>query len=107
MKSKKNNFFLLTRLSLNDKKYDYLMILLVDWSAVFRPLGVEKFRVHRNMCQNVGLLRMFPGITTQTVCSLLQELQNQGKKQCFMYNHQRMLLEADYCKVLLILLQIF
>nr|XP_034325226.1 L-asparaginase [Crassostrea gigas] len=44
----------------------------VDWSAVFRPLGTEKFRVHTNMCQNVGLLRIFPGITTQTVKAFLQ-----------------------------------
>nr|XP_034325229.1 L-asparaginase isoform X2 [Crassostrea gigas] len=44
----------------------------VDWSAVFRATGTEKFRVHTNMCQNVGLLRMFPGITTQTVKTFLQ-----------------------------------
>ncbi|XP_061173483.1 L-asparaginase-like isoform X2 [Saccostrea echinata] len=44
----------------------------VDWSAVFRSTGTEKFRVHTNMCQNVGLLRMFPGITTQTVRAFLQ-----------------------------------
>ncbi|XP_022330735.1 L-asparaginase-like isoform X2 [Crassostrea virginica] len=44
----------------------------VDWSAVFRAPGTEKFRVHTNMCQNVGLLRMFPGITTQTVRGFLQ-----------------------------------
>ncbi|XP_052699025.1 L-asparaginase-like isoform X2 [Crassostrea angulata] len=44
----------------------------VDWSAVFRATGTEKFRVHTNMCQNVGLLRMFPGITTQTVRAFLQ-----------------------------------
>lgn len=44
----------------------------VDWSAVFRPMGAEKFRVHTNMCQNVGLLRLFPGITKQTVKAFLQ-----------------------------------
>lgn len=64
--------------SLTIKAYGFfsLMIFLVDWSAVFRPLGTETFRVHTNMCQNVGLLRIFPGITTQTVCSLLLELHN-------------------------------
>ncbi|XP_022330741.2 L-asparaginase-like [Crassostrea virginica] len=44
----------------------------VDWSTVFRAPGAEKFRVHTTMCQNVGLLRMFPGITTRTVRAFLQ-----------------------------------
>uniref|UniRef100_A0A8W8I7Y9 asparaginase n=1 Tax=Magallana gigas TaxID=29159 RepID=A0A8W8I7Y9_MAGGI len=44
----------------------------VDWAAVFRTTKTEKFRVHKNMCLNVGLLRIFPGITLQTVKAFLQ-----------------------------------
>ncbi|KAK0059834.1 L-asparaginase [Biomphalaria pfeifferi] len=44
----------------------------VDYASVFRPGTTEKFSVSRNMCPNVGLLRLFPGITFQTVRAFLQ-----------------------------------
>ncbi|XP_035826944.1 L-asparaginase [Aplysia californica] len=44
----------------------------VDWTAVFRPTEKERFVIHTNMCPNVGLLRLFPGITSQTVRAFLQ-----------------------------------
>ncbi|KAK7505413.1 hypothetical protein BaRGS_00003158, partial [Batillaria attramentaria] len=44
----------------------------VDWPAVFNSGEMEKFRVHTNLCQNVGILRLFPGITSQTVRAFLK-----------------------------------
>ncbi|XP_059160299.1 L-asparaginase-like [Physella acuta] len=44
----------------------------VDHTSIFRPGTTEKFTVSRNMCCNVGLLRLFPGITFQTVRAFLQ-----------------------------------
>ncbi|BFZ07645.1 hypothetical protein BsWGS_10683 [Bradybaena similaris] len=44
----------------------------VDYAAVFRAGTTEKFTVATNMCHNVGLLRLFPGITSQTVRAFLQ-----------------------------------
>ncbi|KAK7103427.1 L-asparaginase-like isoform X2 [Littorina saxatilis] len=44
----------------------------VDWPSVFRSGETEKFHVHTNLCQNVGILRLFPGITSQTVRAFLQ-----------------------------------
>ncbi|KAL8568265.1 hypothetical protein ACOMHN_040838 [Nucella lapillus] len=44
----------------------------VDWPAMFRSGDTERFCVHTNMCCNVGILRLFPGITSQTVKAFLQ-----------------------------------
>ncbi|XP_078262606.1 60 kDa lysophospholipase isoform X2 [Rhinoraja longicauda] len=44
----------------------------VNWDAVWRPTSTKKFRVHTNMNRNVGLLRLFPGITAATVKAFLQ-----------------------------------
>ncbi|XP_070578623.1 L-asparaginase-like isoform X2 [Ptychodera flava] len=44
----------------------------VVWDSIFRSNTMEKFRVHTNMNTNIGLLRLFPGITTSTVKSFLQ-----------------------------------
>ncbi|XP_025104176.1 L-asparaginase-like isoform X2 [Pomacea canaliculata] len=46
--------------------------IFVDWPAVFYTGETEKFRIHTNMCQNVGILRLFPGITAQTVRAFMQ-----------------------------------
>ncbi|XP_033733850.1 L-asparaginase-like [Pecten maximus] len=46
--------------------------ITVDWSLVFRSGTTEKFRIHSEMCTNVGLLRLFPGISVQLVRSFLQ-----------------------------------
>ncbi|KAL5008955.1 hypothetical protein ScPMuIL_014536 [Solemya velum] len=43
----------------------------VDWAAVFRCTNTEKFVIQTKMCENVGLLRIFPGITSQTVRAFL------------------------------------
>ena len=42
-------------------------IFVVDWDAIFRSGSMEKFIVSTSTCPNVGLLRIFPGITVQTV----------------------------------------
>lgn len=39
----------------------------MDYKNIFRPTSVEKFKVHTKLNQNVGLLRIFPSITTDTV----------------------------------------
>ncbi|XP_060071945.1 L-asparaginase-like [Ylistrum balloti] len=46
--------------------------ITVDWAHVFRSGTTEKFRIHSEMCPNVGLLRLFPGISVQLVRSFLQ-----------------------------------
>ncbi|XP_048456058.1 60 kDa lysophospholipase [Rhincodon typus] len=44
----------------------------VNWDTVWRPNTTKKFMVHTNMNRNVGLLRLFPGITVATVKTFLQ-----------------------------------
>ncbi|XP_077991940.1 L-asparaginase-like [Glandiceps talaboti] len=44
----------------------------VSWDSIFRSTSTEKFKVHTNMNTNIGLLRLFPGITTSTVKAFLQ-----------------------------------
>ena len=44
-------------------------ISLVNWESVFRPSSTEKFHVHSDMNSNVGILRLFPGITKAAVSS--------------------------------------
>ncbi|XP_071159047.1 L-asparaginase-like isoform X1 [Mytilus edulis] len=39
----------------------------VDWDAIYRSGSCEKFSVATTFCRNVGVLRLFPGITAQTV----------------------------------------
>ncbi|XP_049812372.1 L-asparaginase-like isoform X2 [Schistocerca nitens] len=39
----------------------------VDFRSVFRPTSIEPFAVHTALNRNVGLLRIFPSITTETV----------------------------------------
>ena len=41
--------------------------LLVNWESVFRPSSTERFHVHSNMNSNVGILRLFPGISKAAV----------------------------------------
>ena len=43
------------------------LILAVQWDAIFRSNSVNKFTVCSNMNPNIGLLRLFPGITSETV----------------------------------------
>lgn len=42
-------------------------LLLVNWESVFRPSSTEKFYVHSDMNSNVGILRLFPGISKAAV----------------------------------------
>ncbi|XP_066480279.1 60 kDa lysophospholipase-like [Tiliqua scincoides] len=44
----------------------------IDWGIVWRPHTTKKFEVHTSMNRNVGLLRIFPGITAATVKAFLQ-----------------------------------
>ncbi|XP_067291288.1 60 kDa lysophospholipase-like isoform X2 [Pseudorasbora parva] len=44
----------------------------INWDTVWRPSTCEKFKVNTQLNQNVGLLRLFPGITTDTVKAFLK-----------------------------------
>ncbi|EDO48620.1 predicted protein [Nematostella vectensis] len=44
----------------------------VQWDAIFRCNNTTSFTVHTKMNPNIGLLRLFPGITAMTVKSFLQ-----------------------------------
>uniref|UniRef100_UPI00358FFA8F 60 kDa lysophospholipase isoform X2 n=1 Tax=Myxine glutinosa TaxID=7769 RepID=UPI00358FFA8F len=46
--------------------------ITVSWDMVWRPNTMHKFRVHTNLNRNVGLLRLFPGITSHTIRAFLQ-----------------------------------
>ncbi|XP_077179919.1 60 kDa lysophospholipase isoform X2 [Paroedura picta] len=46
--------------------------IAINWEAVWRANTTKKFEVHTNMNSNVGLLRIFPGITTEAVRAFLQ-----------------------------------
>ena len=44
-----------------------MTLLLVEWDAIHRPVETKKFTVYPEMNCNVGILRIFPGITHETV----------------------------------------
>ncbi|XP_062974185.1 60 kDa lysophospholipase [Elgaria multicarinata webbii] len=44
----------------------------IDWGIVWRANTTKKFTVQTDMNRNVGLLRIFPGITASTVKAFLQ-----------------------------------
>ncbi|KAG1685111.1 L-asparaginase [Nymphon striatum] len=44
----------------------------VDWKSIFRSPYIEAFRVNELVNRNVGLLRIFPSITVQTIESFLR-----------------------------------
>ncbi|XP_046402183.1 L-asparaginase-like isoform X2 [Ischnura elegans] len=44
----------------------------VNYRELFRPIVIEKFRVHSKLNSNVALLRLFPSITLQTVSAFLR-----------------------------------
>ncbi|KAG5857651.1 hypothetical protein ANANG_G00021680 [Anguilla anguilla] len=44
----------------------------INWDTVWRANTTAKFQVHTQMNRNVGLLRLFPGITADTVRAFLQ-----------------------------------
>lgn len=44
----------------------------VDYRVIFRPCTVDKFTVHLQMDENVGLLRLFPSISVATVNAFLR-----------------------------------
>uniref|UniRef100_A0A8D0GFW2 asparaginase n=1 Tax=Sphenodon punctatus TaxID=8508 RepID=A0A8D0GFW2_SPHPU len=46
--------------------------LVINWETVWRPNTTKKFQVHTTMNRNVGLLRIFPGITAEAVKMFLQ-----------------------------------
>ena len=47
--------------------FQIVLFLTVQWDAIFRSNNGLKFTVHTNMNPNIGLLRLFPGITAATV----------------------------------------
>lgn len=46
--------------------------VIIDYRLIFRPCSVQKFGVCTTLNENVGLLRIFPSITTATVKAFLQ-----------------------------------
>lgn len=48
------------------------MCIAVDYRAIFRPFTLEKFHVYASLNRNVGLLRIFPSMTTHLVRAFLQ-----------------------------------
>ncbi|XP_057339164.1 L-asparaginase [Microplitis mediator] len=44
----------------------------VNYQSIFRPCALEKFYVHKTLNRNVGLLRIFPSITTDLVRAFVQ-----------------------------------
>ena len=53
----------------------------MEWDAIFRSSNGSKFTVHTNMNPNIGLLRLFPGITAETVSKLILDLLKPTKIQ--------------------------
>ena len=50
--------------------FNLFVFLAVQWDAIFRSNNGSKFTVHTNMNPNIGLLRLFPGITAETVSDI-------------------------------------
>ncbi|KAF7251834.1 60 kDa lysophospholipase [Varanus komodoensis] len=46
--------------------------ITINWETIWRANTTKKFEIHTNMNCNVGLLRIFPGITAATVKAFLQ-----------------------------------
>lgn len=46
--------------------------LQIDYRVIFRPYSVAEFTVHDQMNENVGLLRIFPSISSAAVKAFLQ-----------------------------------
>ncbi|XP_062974189.1 60 kDa lysophospholipase-like [Elgaria multicarinata webbii] len=46
--------------------------ITINWETVWRASTTRKFEIHTNMNSNVGLLRIFPGITAAAVKAFLQ-----------------------------------
>jgi 60kDa lysophospholipase len=44
----------------------------MNYRLIFRPCKVDRFSVHSKMDENVGILRIFPSMPTQTIKSFLQ-----------------------------------
>uniref|UniRef100_A0A8D8S9X4 asparaginase n=1 Tax=Cacopsylla melanoneura TaxID=428564 RepID=A0A8D8S9X4_9HEMI len=44
----------------------------INMKSVHRPSQIKKFSVHNELCQNVGLLRIYPDISKQTIRSFIQ-----------------------------------
>jgi 60kDa lysophospholipase len=55
----------------------------IDYRLIFRPCGVEKFKVHPHLDEFVGLLRIFPSISTATIIAFLQPPMNGVVLQTF------------------------
>ncbi|KZS88370.1 asparaginase-domain-containing protein [Sistotremastrum niveocremeum HHB9708] len=45
--------------------------IVVNWNDILRQTGQRPFHVHKSMCSEVAILRLFPGITTSTIRAFL------------------------------------
>ena len=50
-----------------------LLYFSVHWDAIFRSDSSKQFQVRTDLNPNVGVLRLFPGITDATVCCIQQK----------------------------------
>ncbi|XP_070607606.1 60 kDa lysophospholipase isoform X2 [Erythrolamprus reginae] len=46
--------------------------IIINWETIWRPDAMKKFETQKNMNSNVGLLKLFPGITATAVRAFLQ-----------------------------------
>lgn len=46
--------------------------LQIDYRLIHRPCTVDRFTVHETLNENVGILRIFPSISTATIRAFLQ-----------------------------------
>lgn len=69
MKNWQTDFQKITHLTIHGKKW---YSFAVEYGSFFRPCTLQKFDVHTILDENVGLLRLFPGITYELVKAFLQ-----------------------------------
>lgn len=63
---------------------------LVNWDTVWRANTTSKFQVSTELNRNVGLLRLFPGITAATVRAAVSRVVKKLLQICCFtgYNHR-------------------
>lgn len=49
-----------------------MLLCIVNYRLIFQMCTIDEFHVHTVLNQNVGLLRLFPGITSNLVKAFLQ-----------------------------------
>lgn len=61
----------------------YFFLLSVNWDTVWRANTTSKFHVSTELNRNVGLLRLFPGITSATVRAAVSLIVKRLLQICF------------------------